>query len=97
MKVVLPLLAMTSPTSIIVGLNGALQKRFILPDEGMLVSGNVHRAEQVQTGVGGKGQDVAIALNCLSPKSNLNLAQFIGTGSAGNAVSHSLASHSLAQ
>ena len=86
MKVVLPLLAMTSPTSIIVGLNGALQKRFILPEEGMLVPGNVHRAEQVQTGVGGKGQDVAIALNCLSPKSNLNLAQFIGTGSAGNAV-----------
>eukprot|EP00980_Cylindrotheca_fusiformis_P008179 scaffold1734_cov196-Cylindrotheca_fusiformis.AAC.1 len=44
-------------TKIIVGLNGALQKRFILPDEGVLVPGNVHRAKSVQTGVGGKGQD----------------------------------------
>jgi fructose-1-phosphate kinase PfkB-like protein len=75
------------PTVIIVGLNGALQKRFILPDHSMLVAGNVHRASAVQTGVGGKGQDVAIALHCLEPNHrNLHLAQFVGCGPAGDAV-----------
>lgn len=87
MKTTLSLLAMTSsPRTTIVGLNAALQKRFILPDDGVLVPGNVLRAKAVQTGVGGKGQDVAIALNCLSAESDINLAQFVGTGSAGNAV-----------
>mmetsp|Transcript_609 Transcript_609/g.1046 ORF Transcript_609/g.1046 Transcript_609/m.1046 type:complete len:388 (+) Transcript_609:19-1182(+) len=77
-----------SATKIIVGLNGALQKRFILPDNGILVPGNVHRAASVQTGVGGKGQDVAIAMNCLAPESDsgLRLAQFVGCGSSGNSV-----------
>jgi fructose-1-phosphate kinase PfkB-like protein len=76
-----------SATKIIVGLNGALQKRFILPEQDTLVSGNVHRAQSVQTGVGGKGQDVAIAMNCLSPNSpNVKLAQFVGNGASGDAV-----------
>ncbi|CAJ1894604.1 unnamed protein product [Cylindrotheca closterium] len=77
-----------SATKIIVGLNGALQKRFILPDDGILVPGNVHRAASIQTGVGGKGQDVAIAMNCLAPDSDsgLKLAQFVGCGSSGNSV-----------
>lgn len=73
-------------TKIIVGLNGALQKRFILPDQGVLVPGNVHRAKSVQTGVGGKGQDVAIAMNCLSSDSGLKLAQFVGMGPSGDQV-----------
>eukprot|EP00531_Pseudo-nitzschia_arenysensis_P013475 CAMPEP_0116152202 /NCGR_PEP_ID=MMETSP0329-20121206/20521_1 /TAXON_ID=697910 /ORGANISM="Pseudo-nitzschia arenysensis, Strain B593" /LENGTH=181 /DNA_ID=CAMNT_0003648899 /DNA_START=43 /DNA_END=585 /DNA_ORIENTATION=- len=51
--------------NIVVGLNGALQKRFILPTDKSLVPGNVHRATRVDFGVGGKGQDVAIALDCL--------------------------------
>jgi fructose-1-phosphate kinase PfkB-like protein len=51
--------------NIVVGLNGALQKRFILPSNHSLVPGNVHRATHVDFGVGGKGQDVAIALHCL--------------------------------
>lgn len=51
--------------NIVVGLNGALQKRFILPNNQGLVPGNVHRATHVDFGVGGKGQDVAIALHCL--------------------------------
>ena len=55
-----------TPVTIVVGLNGALQKRFIMGSGGsQLIPGNVHRATQVQTGVGGKGQDVAISLSCL--------------------------------
>jgi fructose-1-phosphate kinase PfkB-like protein len=70
-------------STVIVGLNAALQKRFILPPTTTLVPGDVHRATEVQTGVGGKGQDVAIALSCLNFK-NLQLAQFIGSGAEGN-------------
>lgn len=81
-----PIMKAMTATKIIVGLNGALQKRFILPDEGILVPGNVHRAKSVQTGVGGKGQDVAISMNCLSPDSGLKLAQFVGVGPSGNQV-----------
>ncbi len=91
----------TSNHNIVVGLNGALQKRFVLPS-GNLVPGNVHRASHVDFGVGGKGQDVAIALHCLldrkvddcendgidntSKDTNIRLVQFIGTGFAGDAV-----------
>lgn len=52
-------------SNIVVGLNAALQKRFFLPNNHNLVPGNVHRATHVHFGVGGKGQDVAIALHCL--------------------------------
>ena len=69
-----------SGTKIIVGLNGALQKRFVLPESDTLIPGDVHRARSVQTGVGGKGQDAAIAMNCLSRDSGLKLAQFVGMG-----------------
>jgi fructose-1-phosphate kinase PfkB-like protein len=75
-----------SSAVIIVGLNGALQKRFVLPSDDVLIPGNVHRASTVQTGVGGKGQDVAITLNCLSSESDFQLAHFIGTGSSGDEV-----------
>jgi fructose-1-phosphate kinase PfkB-like protein len=76
----------TSPAAIIVGLNGALQKRFVLPVGDVLIPGNVHRAIKVQKGVGGKGQDVAITMNCLSSASDLRLSHFIGTGSSGDEV-----------
>ena len=75
-----------SGSTVIVGLNGALQKRFVLPQSTPLVPGNVHRAEAVQVGVGGKGQDVAIALSCLDYKGNLQLAQFVGSGPEGDQV-----------
>eukprot|EP00534_Pseudo-nitzschia_fraudulenta_P003490 CAMPEP_0201133296 /NCGR_PEP_ID=MMETSP0850-20130426/48354_1 /ASSEMBLY_ACC=CAM_ASM_000622 /TAXON_ID=183588 /ORGANISM="Pseudo-nitzschia fraudulenta, Strain WWA7" /LENGTH=479 /DNA_ID=CAMNT_0047403885 /DNA_START=40 /DNA_END=1479 /DNA_ORIENTATION=- len=52
--------------NVVVGLNGALQKRFVLAGDHVLVPGNVHRAASVSFGVGGKGQDAAIALHCLS-------------------------------
>jgi hypothetical protein len=72
----------SSSTTIVVGLNAALQKRFILSnDASTLIPGNVHRAKEVQIGVGGKGQDVAISLNCLKYlPPGLQLAQFVGHG-----------------
>jgi len=82
---------------VVVGLNGALQKRFVLPDNGSrsrLVPGNVHRAASVDFGVGGKGQDAAIALHCLLKReeqekitsTNIRLVQFLGNGFAGDTV-----------
>jgi fructose-1-phosphate kinase PfkB-like protein len=56
---------MMSGGAVIVGLNGALQKRLILPNDSQLVPGNVHRIKHVQTGIGGKGQDVLTTLHCL--------------------------------
>jgi fructose-1-phosphate kinase PfkB-like protein len=73
-------------STVVVGLNGALQKRFILPPKTTLVPGDVHRAVDVQTGVGGKGQDVAVTLSCLQYSGNVQLAQFIGTGPEGDQV-----------
>lgn len=70
----------------ICALNGALQKRFVLPNETPLVPGNVHRIQEVQVGIGGKGQDVAIALSCLGYRS-MAIAQFLGDGEAGDLVS----------
>ena len=78
-------LAMSGST-VVVGLNGALQKRFILAENAALVPGNVHRAMKVQTGIGGKGQDVAISLKCLNYEGNLKVAQFIGSGSTGDVL-----------
>lgn len=76
--------------TVVVGLNAALQKRFVLPPSGTLVPGSVHRAERIEEGVGGKGQDVAVALSCLWGREgsgeNVALAQFIGSGAEGDAV-----------
>eukprot|EP00545_Synedropsis_sp_CCMP1620_P009341 CAMPEP_0119003460 /NCGR_PEP_ID=MMETSP1176-20130426/575_1 /TAXON_ID=265551 /ORGANISM="Synedropsis recta cf, Strain CCMP1620" /LENGTH=399 /DNA_ID=CAMNT_0006955065 /DNA_START=77 /DNA_END=1276 /DNA_ORIENTATION=- len=72
-------------TTVIVGLNGALQKRFVLGGNANLVPGNVHRAAQIQTGIGGKGQDVAISLACLDFP-DMQLAQFVGSGPEGDTV-----------
>lgn len=77
---------MTTGSTIIVGLNSALQKRFILPPGGQLVPGNVHRARTVQLGVGGKGQDVAVTLTCLQYNGTTKLAQFVGSGAEGDEV-----------
>ena len=74
-------------STIVVGLNGALQKRFVLPgSDSRLIPGNVHRAGMIDTGVGGKGQDVAITLSCLQFTGGLQLAQFIGSGAEGDLV-----------
>ncbi len=70
---------------VVVGLNGALQKRFVIQDHKDLIPGNVHRASQIQTGVGGKGQDVAIALNSLGTE-GIRLLQFVGQGAEGDTV-----------
>lgn len=58
----------------VVGLNPALQKRFILePHHATLIPGEVHRAHRVDVGIGGKGQDVAVAFSCLLQDYNHNI------------------------
>ena len=94
-----------SQSIVIVGLNSALQKRFILPPGTNLDAGNVHRAYRLDTGVGGKGQDVGVALSCLisggtppttttttSNDDKVILAQFLGKGIEGEVVSQILKS-----
>jgi fructose-1-phosphate kinase PfkB-like protein len=72
--------------SIVVGANPALQKRFILSSTSpKLVPGDVHRASNIQVGIGGKGQDVAVTLGCLSAGTPyVYLAQFLGKGPEGD-------------
>ncbi len=96
-----------SQSIVVVGLNAALQKRFILPPGKNLEPGNVHRAHITETGVGGKGQDVGVALSCLMLSNQSGqqqqsstttcddkvlLAQFLGMGPEGDAVSDMLQS-----
>jgi fructose-1-phosphate kinase PfkB-like protein len=84
----------------VVGLNPALQKRFVLDPGVSLRPGDVHRAcRPVTTGIGGKGQDVAVALSCLMKETevgddndndeahrhiHVSLLQFVGRGAAGD-------------
>lgn len=76
--------------TVVVGLNAAFQKRFVLPSGTSLEPGSVHRAASLEEGIGGKGQDVAIALGCLSSSSSSSsdvlLAQFLGKGAEGDQV-----------
>jgi fructose-1-phosphate kinase PfkB-like protein len=69
----------------VIGLNPALQKRFILDTKTpFLTPGNVHRASEVQQGIGGKGQDVFVALHCLSSPSSIHTTTT--TATAGTAA-----------
>ncbi|KAL7526063.1 hypothetical protein ACHAWF_001616 [Thalassiosira exigua] len=92
-----------SQSVVVVGLNAALQKRFVLSPGANLEPGNVHRAHEVESGVGGKGQDVAVALSCLlstderrrdassdDDDDRVLLAQFLGAGPEGDAVRDAL-------
>lgn len=84
-----------SQSIVVVGLNAALQKRFVLSPGTNLEAGNVYRAYRLDTGVGGKGQDVGVALSCLNPhplNERVILAQFLGKGPEGDGVSHTLMS-----
>jgi fructose-1-phosphate kinase PfkB-like protein len=86
-----------SASTVVVGLNAALQKRFVMLNHS-LIPGNVHRATHISTGVGGKGQDVACTLHCLeyykdagasssdSIPQRQKLAQFIGRSPEGDQV-----------
>uniref|UniRef100_A0A6U3Q5E1 Carbohydrate kinase PfkB domain-containing protein n=1 Tax=Ditylum brightwellii TaxID=49249 RepID=A0A6U3Q5E1_9STRA len=87
--------ATKSSKVVVVGLNAALQKRFVLSPSAKLVPGSVHRADHMEEGVGGKGQDVAISLSCLvsdkrkmddDEEMDIALAQFIGAGAEGEQV-----------
>ena len=78
-----------SDKTVVVGLNAAFQKRFVLPSSTPLTPGSVHRADRIEEGVGGKGQDVAVSLAQLwtnPAKRPLCLAQFVGSGPGGDAV-----------
>lgn len=85
-----------STSVVVVGLNAALQKRFILAPNTNLEPGNVHRAYKCETGVGGKGQDVGVAMSCLMAQEEQDrddkvlLAQFLGMGPEGDAVTAAL-------
>ena len=102
-----------SQSIVVIGLNPALQKRFVLPIDTDLEPGNVHRCARLDIGVGGKGQDVGVALSCLMQSSTKKreeeekvgdeeetapcdvssrviLAQFLGAGAEGDAVSSAL-------
>ena len=92
-------LALAPSSTVVIGLNAALQKRFILPPKAELEPGAVHRSERVETGVGGKGQDVGVALSCLMSadgssdnENKVILAQFIGQGPEGDSVLSTLKS-----
>jgi len=82
-------LNMEASSVLIIGLNPALQKRFVLAPNTDLIPGDVHRAASIQSGVGGKGQDVFTTLSCLSDASDskpISVSQFIGSGAEGDSV-----------
>lgn len=83
--------------SIIVGLNPALQKRFILSQSTpSLIPNNVHRASAVHTGVGGKGQDVAITMHGIcrdTISQSIYLMQFMGEDTSGDIAMFKLKSN----
>ncbi|GMI13304.1 hypothetical protein TrLO_g11462 [Triparma laevis f. longispina] len=70
---------------VVIGPNPAIQKTITLPSP--LVPDNVHRATSVTLGVGGKGQNVAIALHKLHPNSNeVELHQFGSSDTTGETL-----------
>ena len=76
-------------TTLVVGLNPALQKRIVLPAP--LCPGQVHRvAEAPQWGMGGKGQDVICTLHHLqfakAGRSATRIMQFLGSDAAGDVL-----------
>lgn len=74
---------------VVIGLNGALQRMVeFAPPKGLKIGG-VNRAASVGTGIGGKGQNVCVALRLLAERSNgdvdVTLAHFAG-GKSGSRV-----------
>ena len=68
---------------VVVGLNGALQRTIVFaPPKGLKV-GDVNRASSVGAGIGGKGQNVCVALRTLAESGeqgglDVTLAHFAG-------------------
>ena len=74
-------------STIVIGLNPALQRRFVLSSKTpFLTPGNVHRASEIQEGIGGKGQDVYVALHCLSSFTSVAQAQGQGQGHSDDSI-----------
>ncbi len=81
----------SSSYTIVIGLNPALQKRFVLSSKTpILTPGNVHRASEVQEGIGGKGQDVYVALHCLSTVTRAVTTANVSTSSNNNNNVHQM-------
>lgn len=84
---ILSILALLSATmaarsALIIGLNPAFQKSIAFSN---LQTGAVNRGTSATDGIGGKGQNVAVAAGYMSVK-DLQLAMFLGAGSAGDLV-----------
>ena len=73
----------SSPSSAIIGLNAALQRVINLD---LLRPGEVNRGRRVTIGIGGKGQDVALAARYMNLISQPCLIQFVGQGSEGDTL-----------
>ena len=77
------ILSMTTINSLLViGLNPAYQRSIQLES---LDNGAVNRGESVTLGIGGKGQNCAVAAKCLTDM-DIKLAQFVGSGFEGDAL-----------
>lgn len=77
--------SLSSKLNLIVGLNPALQRIVHVPD---LIVGDVNRGQKVDVGIGGKGQNVIVAANCMQTVSNYRpaLLQLLGKGAEGDQV-----------
>eukprot|EP01041_Mallomonas_annulata_P010812 gene10812-22560_t len=76
-----------SRMSLVIGLNPALQRTINVPS---LTVGSVNRAASAAVGIGGKGQDVFVAASMMGIHKNAlfpRLAQFLGKGAEGDALS----------
>ncbi|CAM9240665.1 unnamed protein product, partial [Choristocarpus tenellus] len=64
---------------IVVGLNGAIQRQIRFPPTAGFSIGTVNRASSSTSGIGGKGQNVCVALSGIQQKKGLtHLVQFSG-------------------
>lgn len=86
---VIGLAEITMKSSLIIGLNPALQRAITF--QSSIELGSVNRASNVNVGIGGKGQDVYVAGKMMNvftnPANKLYLAQFLGKGSEGDNLS----------
>ena len=80
--IILVLLMTKSNSLLIIGLNPAYQRSIQLNN---LNNGEVNRGQSVSLGIGGKGQNCAVATKCLT-NIDIKLVQFVGSGHEGDAL-----------
>eukprot|EP01038_Epipyxis_sp_PR26KG_P007936 gene7936-10769_t len=79
--------------NLVIGLNPALQRIVQFPN-GLNV-GNVNRASKVDVCLGGKGQNVVVAANCMQVLDKPALLQLLGSGNEGDEVLNILNNNQL--